>query len=414
MKIDFEKKVLSNGLTVIVCPDKNTSVAACNLLYKVGSKDEVESRTGFAHLFEHLMFGGSKHAPSFDNPLQKAGGQNNAFTSTDITNYYITLPVENLETALWLESDRLKYLNMSQHALDVQKKVVVEEFNQRYINQPFGMEWHHLRELVYKQHPYKWPTIGLSTDHITDADLDEVQAFHAKHYIPANGILVLGGNLEYKQGFDLAEKWFGDIEGRSEAAKKYPIELEQIERREKLVKHKVPVKSISIAFRTAGRNTADFYLADLLTDILASGNSSRLYQEQMVEGNIFEDINAFVTGEVEYNLLVIKGKLKSATSFQEAENAIWKTLEKLITEGLENREFEKIQNKMEAYQSFSYLNILRKSMGLAYFEMLENAANINNEIDRYRSISKEELIAFAKTVFQPQKSNVLMFEPELA
>ena len=412
MKINFEKRVLENGLTVIVSEDKSTSIAACNLLYKVGSKDEHIKRTGFAHLFEHLMFGGSKHAPSFDNPVQKAGGQNNAFTSSDITNYYITLPVNNLETALWLESDRLKDLNISQHALDVQKKVVIEEFNQRYINQPFGMEWHHLRELVYKQHTYQWPTIGLNTEQIEEATLSEVQDFHNRYYQPQNAILCLSGNVAHNQGFELAEKWFSDIENKKEVTRDYGIEPEQSERREKIITHKIPVKTMSISFRTKGRNTNDFYLADMLTDVLASGNSSRLYQEQIIGNDLFEDINAFVTGEVEHNLLVVKAKLKNGTSFEQAESAIWDSLQQLVDKGIDDTEFVKVKNKIEAYLAFSYLSVLRKAMGLAYFEMLGDANKINEEIDTYSAISKQDLLAFAKQTLQMNKSNVLMFQPE--
>jgi zinc protease len=295
--ITFHKFTLANGLRVIVHQDPSTPIAAFNLVYDVGARDEREEQTGFAHLFEHLMFGGSKNIPDFDKPLQMAGGQSNAFTSNDITNYYNTLPLQNLETAFWLESDRMNELAFTEKSLEVQRSVVIEEFKQRYLNQPYGDLWLLLRPLAYEVHPYKWATIGKEISHIENATMDDVKSFFYKHYGPQNAVLCIAGDVQLDEIKSLTEKYFGTIEKRPKYERNLPVEPIQTSFRKLEVHRPVPNDQLVLAFKMEGRMHPDYYVADLISDILSRGQSSRLYKKLIIDNPKFIDINAYISGK---------------------------------------------------------------------------------------------------------------------
>lgn len=407
--IDFEKATLSNGLETIVHTDRSTPLATVNILYKTGARDEYPEKTGFAHLFEHLMFGGSVNIPSYDEPLQKAGGENNAFTSNDITNYYLTLPSENLETGLWLESDRMLELDFSQRSLDIQKNVVIEEYRQRYLNQPYGDIWLLLRPLAFKTHPYKWPAIGKDISHIENATLEDVKQFFYTHYAPNNAVMVIAGNVEPEETFRLAEKWFGPIKRRDVPERNLPAEEEQKEARRLAVERDVPSSAIYMAYHMCERTATNFYSADLLSDILANGKSSRLYQRLVKERKLFSEINAYLTGDLDPGLFVVKGMVKNSTGMEEAETAIREELDKLAASTVEVKELEKVKNRIESREAFTRSNILNKAIDLAYYEFMGDASMINGEIEKYRSRTPEELRNYAAKLFTENNCSVLCY-----
>ena len=351
--VNFNRFTLDNGLKVIVHEDKTTPMAVLNILYDVGARDEDPKRTGFAHLFEHLMFGGSVNIPSYDEPLQRVGGENNAFTSNDITNYYITLPAVNLETAFWLESDRMLSLAFSEKSLEVQRNVVMEEFKQRYLNQPYGDVWLRLRPLVYKTHPYRWATIGKELAHIEHAQMADVKAFFKKHYNPQNAIMVVGGDVDTEQVKLLAEKWFGPIPAGEKYHRNLPQEAPQQEVRRETVKAKVPMNSLYIAFQMTDRFNEAYYAIDLLSDLLSRGNSSRLYKTLIKEKQIFSEINAYMTGSLDKGMFVIDGKPLPGISIEAAEAAVWEELNKLKNNEVAADELTKVKNKTESTMVFS-------------------------------------------------------------
>lgn len=408
--IEIEKFCLENGLRVIVNNDNSTPIVSFNLLYDVGSKDEDPNRTGFAHLFEHLMFGGSVNIPHFDTPLERTGGENNAFTNNDFTNYYITLPKENLETAFWLESDRMLNLAFSKKSLDVQKNVVVEEFNQRYLNQPYGDVWLLLRPLAYQVHPYKWSTIGTCVDHIKKATLNDVKEFFFKHYAPNNAILSIAGPVSTQEIFDLSNKWFGEIEKRPVPKRDLPKEPEQVESRILEVERDVPFDSIYKAYHMCNRKHSDFYAADLISDLLSNGKSSRLYQKLVKERNLFSDINAYITGDIDEGLFVITGRLYKNTSFSDAETAIGNELDSIINQPIDGYELEKVKNKFESNFKFGEANPLDKAMNLAFYELLEKAEGINLEVERYREVTSEKVKTVATKIFAKENCSTLYYK----
>ncbi len=407
--IGFEKKVLGNGLRVLVHHDPTTPLAAVNILYDVGSKDEDPERTGFAHLFEHLMFGGSRHIPSFDTPLKQVGGENNAFTNTDITNYYITLPAVNLDTALWLESDRMLELDFSERNLSVQRQVVTEEFKQRYLNQPYGDAILLLRPLAYRIHPYRWATIGKEIRHITEAGLDEVKDFFYSHYAPNNAILVISGNVPPKLGFERAEHWFGEIPARDIRPRRLPAEPPQEGQRELQVERPVPFDALYLSYHMPGRTHESYHTCDLLSDILAGGKSSRFYRRLVVEKRLFSEINAYISGEIEPGLFMINGKLVEGVEPQTGEAAILGELESLVREGPSPRELEKVRNKAEANLLYAETDILSRAMNLALFELLGDASLINSEVERYREVNPAGMRAVAAELFRAGNRSLLRY-----
>jgi zinc protease len=390
--IDFKRYVLDNGLKLLVNEDFSTPLVAMNIIYDVGSRDEDPEMTGMAHLFEHLMFGGSINIPDFDTPLQMAGAENNAFTNSDFTNYYLTIPSENLETGFWLESDRMLSLSFSEEVLFVQKKVVIEEFKQRYLNQPYGDIMLLLRPLAYKEHPYSWPTIGKDISHIERVRLKNIKDFFSTHYTPNNAILSVSGNIKYSKALELADKWFGPLKTINKNPRKLPSEAIQTESRFLNVKRDVPSNVLYKAWHVCQRTDNDFYTLDLLTDILAGGESGRLYSELVRDKKLFSDINAYLTGEIDPGLMIINGKLKDGVSFESAENAIGEVISDFKKAPVPEHEMEKVRNKFEASMVFSNTNVQNKAMNLGFYELLGNADSINNEIDRYNKVDTGMII----------------------
>jgi predicted Zn-dependent peptidase len=407
--IKFDKFTLQNGLKVIVHHDPSTTLVAFNLLYHVGAKNESPDKTGFAHLFEHLMFEGSIHIPSYDRPLQLAGGENNAFTTNDITNYYITLPKENIETAFWLESDRMFGLDFSQKKLDIQKNVVIEEFNQNYLNQPYGDSSLLLRPLAYKVHPYQWATIGKDISHIQNADLEDVRNFFMHHYAPNNAILSISGNVKTDEIKTLSEKWFAPIEKREIALRVISKEPEQLKARTQTVYRNVPFDAIYIAFHMSSKLENDYYVADLISDLFANGKSSRLYQSLVKTKQLFSDINAYITGDIDEGLFIITGKVMSTVKINDAETAIWEEINQLSNGNIDDYEIEKVKNKFESVYEFGQLSALNKAMDLAYHELLGDAERINQEIEKYRRVTKDEIQKTASKIFNRKNSSTLYY-----
>lgn len=407
--IKFDRFQLDNGLKVIVHHDDSTPIVAFNILYDVGARDEDESRTGFAHLFEHLMFGGSVNIPDFDKPLQAVGGSSNAFTNNDITNYYVTLPTDNLETAFWLDSDRMLSLAFSEKSLEVQRSVVIEEFKQRYLNQPYGDVWLLLRPLAYKVHPYKWATIGKEIKHIEDAVLADVKAFFKTHYHPGNAILCVAGNVETAEVKSLCEKWFSSIPAQEKKQRNLPKEPAQTEARTLTVERDVPFDAIYKAWHMGSRNSADFYAVDLLSDILSRGKSSRLYHALIREQKLFSEVSAFISGDLDDGLFIISGKLIEGVSMEKAEAGIDQILNEIITEPIQEDELEKVKNKAETTKVFNDMAVLDKAMELCYFELLGDAAMVNLEIEKYRKVSSAEILNAAQKMIRPENCSTLYY-----
>ncbi len=407
--IEFKKHVLANGLRLLVHEDHTVPMAVLNVLYDVGAKDENPNQTGFAHLFEHLMFGGSINIPSYDEPLQKVGGENNAFTSNDITNYYIQVPSVNIETAFWLESDRMLSLAFSEKSLEVQKNVVVEEFKQRYLNQPYGDVWLKLRPLAYKVHPYQWATIGKEVSHIENAEMNDVKNFFKKHYNPQNAILVVAGDVSFEKALALTEKWFGGIDAGEKYIRNLPVEPEQKEAR--FLEHHadVPNDSIYKAFHVNDRKSNDYYIADIISDVLSRGESSRLYQKLVKEDKLFSEINAYITGDIDNGLFIVEGKPSKGVSLEQADEAIWTVLNDLKTNLLPERELNKIFNKLESSNVFGEMNLLNRAMNIAYFELLGDANELNTEIEKYRAVTNVDISNYAEKVFTKDNCSSLFY-----
>lgn len=407
--LQFEKFTLSNGLRVLVHTDTSTPMVAVNVLYDVGARDEDAGRTGFAHLFEHLMFGGSVNIPEYDEPLQMAGGENNAYTTNDITNYYIQLPLENMETAFWLESDRMLSLAFSEKSLDVQRKVVSEEFKEHYLNKPYGDTWHLLRKLAYTTHPYRWPTIGENLQQIEEASLEDVRAFFFKHYRPVNAVLCVAGNITTEQVRELSEKWFGGIEEGVPYRRSLPVEPTQTEDRVQQVTADVPLDAIYKAWHMPGRLAPDYYAIDLITEVMGSGLSARLYQRLVKEEQLFSTISCYHTGSLDPGLVVIEGKIREGISPEAANAAIEQEVNRLTEDGITDQELAKAKNKIESMIAFEDMSLLNRANNLAFYELMGNAALINDEWDKYNSVSREGLLLAARTLFRKGNCNTLYY-----
>lgn len=407
--IPYKKRTLKNGLTVVVNRDRSSKLSAVNLLYKVGARNEDPDRTGFAHLFEHLMFRGTRDVPSFDLPVQMASGEDNAFTNNDYTNFYLTLPVDNIETALWLESDRMTGLWITPEKLETEKRVVVEEFRQRYLNQPYGDQTMLLRELAYRIHPYRWATIGRSTDHIEGATLEEVERFYRTLYRPSNVVLAISADREEEAMLDLAEKWFGELEDSSFTPAPIPQEPAQEEARMKVVERDVPATTISIAYHMGDRLSRDFSTGDLISDLLSGGDSSRLYQHLVKDKRLFASVNAYISGDVDPGLFILTGQLLPSTTEEEAIEAFNLETEALKREAASAYELEKVKNKFEANTLFGELNVMNKAMNLCYYDFLGDLELINREIEDYRSIDTERIFEFAERIFRAENSSTLIY-----
>lgn len=410
--IHYNRFTLENGLRVIVHKDDSTPLVAINMLYSVGARDEDEKKTGFAHLFEHLMFGGSKNYPEFDEIVDQSGGESNAFTNNDYTNFYLTLPVSELETGLMLESDRMENLIMSQKSLDTQKNVVIEEYKQRYLNQPYGDVWLLLRELSYTVHPYRWSTIGKDISHIENANLGDVKSFFHKYYSPNNAILCVAGNVETENVKELCQKRFGHIKKGDNIIRKNIKEPEQKEARELRVKRNIPQKAIYITYPMASRLEKEYYAFDLLSDILSNGRSSRLYNKLVKEKELFTEVNAFISGDTDKGLFIITAKYRDNISMEKGKDALLEELNKIAYEKIEEEEFQKVKNKFESTMKFSQIKALDRAMNLCYFEFLGNIDQINNEVDLYQELTIDFIQKIARETFVNEKSNTLYYETE--
>lgn len=407
--IQFERFTLANGLRVIVHQDLSTPMAVMNIMYDVGARDEDPERTGFAHLFEHLMFGGSENIPSYDEPLQMAGGENNAYTTNDLTNYYIQLPAENLETAFWLESDRMLSLAFSEKSLDVQRKVVCEEFKEHYLTKPYGDVWHKMRELAYKNHPYRWMTIGKELSHIENAKLDDVKNFFFKHYRPVNAVLVVAGNVTVERVKELAQKWFGDIPSGEKYNRSLPVEPEQTEERFLEIKANVPLDALYKCWHMGSRMDGSYYAVDLLTDILSGGGSSRLYQSLVKEQKLFSNIECHHFGSTDAGLVVIEGKLVKGVQLSAAEKAVEKELEKMKNEKVSEAELQKVKNKTESMIAFEDMSVMSRANSLAYYETLGDAAWMNFELQKYAKVTTEDILEQSRRIFRPANCSTIHY-----
>ena len=405
--IKFEEFTLSNGLKVIYHEDKTTPMAVVNLIYDVGARDEHEDQTGFAHLFEHLMFGGSKNIENFDAPLQMAGGECNAFTNNDITNYYDIIPTDNIETAFWLESDRMLELAFTDKSLEVQRNVVIEEFKQRYLNQPYGDVWLLLRPLIYQNHPYKWPTIGKKIEHIEEATMEDVKNFFYTHYGPQNATLVVGANLSISEVKRLAEKWFGDIPARPKPARNISAEPAQKEARFLQVERQVPADAIYIAFRMGSRLSEEHYSGDLMSDILGRGKSSRLYESLVTKKKLFTSVSAYISAGWEDGLLVVSGHLLKGVDLEEAEQGIWDVLNEICISQIDERELTKVKNKFKTSKVFSEQTLMNRVMNIAMFDKMGKLNEINDELKCYDAVSADGLFDFAKRTIRKTNSSTL-------
>jgi zinc protease len=408
--IEFKEFSLDNGLQVIVHEDPTVEIAVVNILYKVGSRNEHQDKTGFAHLFEHLMFGGSRNIPSYDEPLQLVGGENNAFTNTDITNYYLTLPAANLETAFWLESDRMLSLSFDPEVLSVQRKVVIEEFKQRYLNQPYGDVWLKLRPLAYQVHPYQWATIGKEISHIENATMDDVRNFFFKHYIPSNAVMVVAGNVTIDQVKTLSAKWFGNIP----AGKVEPVELMQ-EPKQKMkrtinVEAKVPADAFYKAWHMPGRFDHDYYAIDLLSDILSRGQSSRMYQQLVKEKEIFTSVSSFVMGTIDPGLFVISGRLKPGISHEQAEEEVQAILNDIVSNGVAKEELQKVKNQAEVSLEFGEVELINRAMNLAFAKLSGDANLVNEEGNLIQAVTLSDIRRVAGAILQEENSNTMFYK----
>jgi len=407
--MNYERFTLSNGLRVLVHQDTSTPMAVVNVMYDVGAKDEDPSKTGFAHLFEHLMFGGSINIPEYDEPLQMAGGENNAYTTNDLTNYYIQLPAENLETAFWLESDRMLSLAFSEKSLDVQRKVVCEEFKEHYLNKPYGDVWLKMRALAYQVHPYQWMTIGKELSHIENAQLQDVKDFFFKHYRPVNAILVVAGNVTVERVRELAEKWFGPIESGERYIRNLPVEPPQTVARKLEVHADVPLDALYKCWHIHPRLDSRYYVADLITEVLSGGGSSRLYQALVKEKQLFSNIECYHSGTIDAGLLTIEGKLVKGVKMEEAEKAIEEELQKLRTEKISEDELQKVKNKTESMIAFEDMSVMNRANSLAFYELLGDASLMNTELDRYQKVTADDILSESNSIFNENNCSTLYY-----
>jgi zinc protease len=407
--IEYNRFVLSNGLRVLVHEDSSTPMAVLNVMYDVGAKDENPAQTGFAHLFEHLMFGGSIHIPSYDDEAQVAGAENNAYTTNDLTNYYLQLPAENIETAFWLESDRMLSLAFGEKSLDVQRKVVCEEFKEHYINKPYGDVWHKLRDLAYTTHPYRWMTIGKELSHVENASLEDVKRFFFKHYRPINAILVAAGNVTTERVKELAEKWFGDIPSGEKYNRALPAEPKQTAPRRLEVKASVPLDALYKSYHIYNRLDKRYYVADLITEILGGGDSSRLYQSLVKEQKLFSNIDCYHSGLVDPGLLTIEGKLVKGVSMADAERAIQQELTRLQQDGISDNELQKVKNKTEALIAFEDMSLMNRANNLAFYELLGDVGLMNIELSHYQSVTTGDILQESRIIFDENNSNTLCY-----
>ncbi len=410
--IETKKFILSNGLKVVLHCDKSTPLVAVNVLYNIGSKHEEPSKTGLAHLFEHLMFSGSKNAKDFDTPIQNAGGENNAFTNSDMTNFYSIVPANNLDILLWLESDRMSDLVITKESLEIQKSVVIEEFNETCLNEPYGDLWHHLSSLAYKKHHYQWPTIGKVPEHISQVKQDDVMEFYRNNYNPSNAILSIAGNIDYDLTIKKVKKWFGQIDGKAQEKKEIPQERKQLNLNEQRHVSKVPNTALIFSFHTVGRNHPDYFATDLVSDVLSHGRSSRFYTNLYKPNKYFQSIDAYITGTIDPGLLVIDSKLLQHEQLDQAKQSIWDEIDLLIGEGISENELQKVKNKAISNMAFSEMSVLNKAINLGYYELCGDVDLINKQVDLFNAVQLDDINRLAKETLQRENCSILVYGPE--
>ena len=413
--IQYQKYTLENGLRLLIHEDNSTPLVAVNLLYDVGSRDESPEKTGFAHLFEHLMFGGSINAIDFDDPIQRAGGENNAFTNSDMTNFYATVPAENLETLLWLESDRMLALRINKRSLNVQRKVVVEEFKETTLNEPYGDVWHIIGDMVYKKHPYRWPVIGLTPQHIEDATLEDVKDFFNKFYVPNNAILTVAGNFSKIEGStegvkSLVEKWFGSVPSGDMPKRNLPEEPPQTAEIRRTVEANVPLDALYMLFRSPARTDPDYYALDLMTDVLASGSSSRFYRKILKDKRLCSEIDCSQTGNLDPGIVIIDGKPTEGVTLEQLEEAIWAELERIKNKPIDDLELQKLKNRVESQQTFGDVGALNKAMNLTFYELIGDSDLINTEIEYYQAVQVTDIQRVANNIFRKDNASILYYK----
>lgn len=407
--IEVRTYTLANGLRLLHHKDATTKMVALNLLYKVGARNENPEKTGFAHLFEHLMFSGSLNSESFDEPLQAAGGESNAWTSNDMTNFYDIVPAHNVETAFWLESDRLLQLSLTEKKFEAQKSVVVEEFKQRCLNTPYGDVGHIIRENAYTVHPYMWPVIGRSTDVIADATLDDAWNFFNNHYSTDNLIMCVSGNIDFERAVELTEKWFGDIKSRS--VKQQILPVEPIQTTPRLVRKEcdVPKNMILKAYHMCGRADVDYQASDIISDILANGNSARFYRNVLMKSDVFTSLDASVGGSIDPGLFYVRGYLRDGVTYEEGDTAIQKELNDFLREGATEYEITKYVNKLDSKEQFENISYLEKATKLCSYEFSSCASDINTETDKYRSLTVDDISRVAKDILKESNCTTLFY-----
>lgn len=411
--IKINTHILENGLRLIHHYDATTQMVALNFLYDVGSRDETPGQTGIAHLFEHLMFGGSEHIPDFDTPLQVAGGESNAWTSDDITNFYDIIPAHNIETAFWLESDRLNKLAFSQKSLEAQKNVVIEEFKQRCLNVPYGDVAHIIRANAFHKHTYRWPVIGEKVEDIENVTLDTVRNFFYSHYAPNNVILCVSGNIHFDRAVELAEKWMSHIPKRDIKQRTIQPEPKQVAQRCVELHREVPQDMIVKAYHMCGRLDTEYHASDIISDILANGNSARFFQNVLMKTEFFTDLDASIWGSIDPGLMVVKGRLRPGVSFDEANEIVDNELNRLATDGVTQYEVDKFVNKYESKECFENISYSEKASKLCYYELLGEARDINDEVNKYRRLNNDDIIRVARKVFCKENETRLYYGPSV-
>lgn len=407
--VNYERHILDNGLTLLLHGDRETPMVTVNTLYGVGARDERPERTGFAHLFEHLMFGGTKRYPEYDRVVERIGGESNAYTNNDYTNYYVTVPSGYLEQALDLEFDRMGGLDWSENRLAVQRRVVTEEYNQRYMNQPYGDVWLLLRPLCFKQSPYRWCTIGADIRHVAEATLEEVRGFFERWYRPDNAIMAIAGNIDCEKVLAMVSEFQlrGPFPQMGKASLDYAKEPEQAEERRLEVKRDVPSDALYRAYVMCGRTDADFVVYDIISDILASGKSSRMYKSLVRERQMFSELDAYVTGDAGEGLFVISGKLNAGVGMDEAEEAVDEELERLVTESVSDEDLRKVVSKYESTFVYSQYKVADRAAALCAYEWLGHTDWVNSEPQLYWRVTPDDVRRVAEKCFRRERRNSL-------
>lgn len=412
----IHRHTLANGLRIVHHEDTTTQMVAVNLLYNVGARNEDAEHTGYAHLLEHLMFEGSVNIPNYDIHVQLAGGENNAWTNNDLTNYYITIPKSNVETAFWLESDRMLGLALTEQSVKVQKEVVIEEFKQQHLNRPYGDVQHLIRALAYKVHPYRWPTIGITPQHIEQATRDSIMQFYQRYYTPGNAILSVVGNISFDEVVQMAEKWFGTIENKAMPSStcRYihtPLmEPEQKRMRRKTVYRHVPSDMLIMAFHMSDRYQQEYHVCDLITDILSAGQSSRLIQRLINTRKLFTSLDAYIQGSLDAGLLYIMGRLSDGVTFEEAEQAVWHELDTLKRVAVPDEELNKVRNRSESERTFNNISYLNRAINLAQLELIGQDPTLDDELTRYCSVTAEDIKHTSRKIFTKKNCSVLYYK----